>query len=213
MTKISGIYICLFSNGTIKVGRGAKTSDRIAAHRTTASAFGIHLIRSDSVPCDNAVWIEKNLIEWCSKNSRQRNAREWFQGASYDDCLAFAKLLQSVCIGPHKPKAKIDAGMVLNRLGGRKDKSYAAFAYDDARRRIVESGSINPAILGLLDRIHQTCESVRELIRLKGSAPEWFDRLNFWADWEVELFFCAERPTAQLLFDLAEASEQMACAD
>ena len=85
---ISGVYLCLYDQGTLKIGRGGDVHTRLSAHKSAGNIFGAQVVRTDIVECQNHVAVEKKLIEWCKRNSTSTKSNEWFQGVDYEECLA-----------------------------------------------------------------------------------------------------------------------------
>lgn len=82
---MESIYVCLFSNGHIKVGRSIDPQSRIAAHCARVSCVGVQLTESKVFSCvESAAECERQLIDFCQENATARNQNEWFEGLSFD---------------------------------------------------------------------------------------------------------------------------------
>lgn len=78
------LYVCLFSNGHIKVGRSIDPASRIASHQSRVSCFGVQLAEYVTIPCALDVKAaEAALIDWCTEYAEERFAQEWFAGLDY----------------------------------------------------------------------------------------------------------------------------------
>lgn len=103
LKNVAGIYLCLFSQGTLKVGRAKNVHGRLMEHRASGAVFGITVARYDAVFCNVPAKAEIFLINWCNKNSTSCQGDEWFQGVDYEACLKIAKSIAITLIGPHQP--------------------------------------------------------------------------------------------------------------
>lgn len=80
---MESLYVCLFSNGHIKVGRSAKPSARVTQHADRVKCLGIWLDRVEYWEAENAVMAEAFLIGKCAGHATARNDNEWFVGLSF----------------------------------------------------------------------------------------------------------------------------------
>lgn len=202
--KAGSLYLCQFNQGTIKIGMGADPLARLASHRAAGAVFGITVVRTEIIPCDSPRRAEKLLIEWCAANSTACNGREWFNGVNYEACLAAAKSAASAMIGPHpyrRPKPDI-LDLVLN--GFKKTTTKEADLYAEVREMMVQN-QVPYGVLAALDYLHRESEAVRATMRLGGPPPEWYDLLNCFEFWEIELWFDQGRPSSALLDGAADA--------
>jgi len=86
------LYVCVFSNGHIKVGRSVDPMSRISAHQLRVSCLGIQLSEYTTIPCPMDVKAsESALIDWCTENAAERFAQEWFAGLDYLKTVAEAQ--------------------------------------------------------------------------------------------------------------------------
>lgn len=189
MKKVfGGLYLCLFSNGTLKVGRAGNIEGRLKTHAATAECFGIEVQRTASLPFFNPTRAEKTLIDWCSNKAKGRTSREWFTGISFDECLAYLSDLQSCDMGPHPlPAANLEADLLFDRLYSL-GKGRLATAYIHGRRKLLAIPDAS-LLVPSLDQLHFKCEAIRLAEKSGGTAPEWFKKLNCFSDWEEEIFF------------------------
>lgn len=82
------IYVCLFSNGHIKVGRAVDTASRIATHKYRVACLGVSLVSHEIIACPVDVKdAEAALIDWCVQNAEERFMNEWFSGLNYTDVV------------------------------------------------------------------------------------------------------------------------------
>lgn len=85
------LYVCLFSNGHIKVGRSIDPASRIACHQSRVACLGVDLVSSQIVDCARDVKdCEAALIDWCQQNASDRFMNEWFSGLDYEKTVASA---------------------------------------------------------------------------------------------------------------------------
>lgn len=201
--KVGGLYLCQFSQGTIKIGMGADAEARLVSHRAAGAVFGISVVRTDVVPCDHLKRAEKLLIEWCIKNSTACTGREWFSGVDYEACLAAARSAAAAMMGPHPyqtPKPDL-VDLVFN--GFKPPLTREAAAYSEAREKMRQQ--VAGTVLDAFDYLHRESERVRAQYRSGASLPEWFDALNCFEPWEIELWFDNGSPSPELLSAGAEA--------
>lgn len=84
------LYACLFSNGTVKVGRSAFPHARIASHERRLSCAGVTLSsRHVAVAVGHIVPAEAALIERCRRAADQCNSSEWFAGLQFAQVCAW----------------------------------------------------------------------------------------------------------------------------
>jgi hypothetical protein len=202
--KVSGLYLCQFSQGTIKVGMGGDAVARLAGHKAAGIAFGISVVRTDVIPCDHPKKAERLLIEWCGKHSIRCNGREWFDGVDYEECLAAAKAAAIAMMGPHQERpAKKDFFQAMMDSFGR-----ARTKEDDLYREVREMmvrNHVPSVVVRAFDYLHQESERVRATMHIGGPMPEWYDLLNCFEFWEIELWFDDGRPSAELMRAAADA--------
>lgn len=201
--KLSALYLCQFSQGTIKIGIGVDVEARLTSHKAAGAVFGIAVARTDVVPCDHLKRAEKLLIEWCMKNSTGRTGREWFSGLDYEECLRAARAAAAAMIGPHpyQPPKPDMLDLVLH--GFKPPLTKEAAFYSEARAKMREQ--VAGGVLAAFDYLHQQSELVRARISPESPAPKWFDTLNSFEPWEIELWFDHGSPSAELLRAGAEA--------
>lgn len=203
--KTGSLYLCLFSQGTIKIGMGADAAARLASHRSAGVVFGITVVRTDIIPCELPRKAEKLLIEWCVKNSTECNGREWFNGVDYDACLAAAQTAAAAMMGPH-PERRAARDLMKAMLDKfQRPDTREANIYSDARRMMVQN-QVPTDVIKVLDYLHAVSESIRANIRLGAPMPVWFDHLNCFEPWENELWHDDGRPSPEMLRALADAA-------
>ncbi len=83
------LYVILFDNDVIKVGRSKKAVQRVSQHYETAAAFGRRIIKF----CieQNPDVSEIDLINFCRSNGVLFFGNEYFKGVGYDSVVAFMK--------------------------------------------------------------------------------------------------------------------------
>lgn len=207
--KAAGIYLCQFNQGTIKIGMGTDAAARLASHKAAGAVFGITVVRTEIIPCDFPRKAEKLLIEWCAANSTARNGHEWFNGVNYEACLVAAKSAASAMMGPHPYKPpRPDIGKVI--FGDRwRERTKEADLYREVRGMMVQN-KLPEIILAAFDYLHHESEIVRAAMRAGGPITEWYDLLNCFEFWEVELWFDKGWPSRELLESAAEAIATLA---
>ena len=209
--RVGGLYLCQFSQGTVKVGVGADAAARLASHKAAGAVFGITVVRTDVIPCELPRKAEKLLIEWCASNSTAINGREWFDGLNYEACFAAAKSAAAAMMGPHpyeRSKADIAEAIIASFS---RERTKEAVIYGEARDMMVASHA-GRDMIAALNYLHSICESVRSNMRVGAPMPEWYDLLNCFMPWEIELWFDEGRPSPELLKAAADAIQSIAIA-
>lgn len=87
---MDSLYVCLFSNGHVKVGRSATPSVRVSQHADRVKCLGIWLDRVEYWDARNAVMAEAVLIGRCAAHASARHDNEWFVGLSFDQVCEWA---------------------------------------------------------------------------------------------------------------------------
>lgn len=78
------LYACLFSNGSIKVGRTTSPDDRLAQHADRVSVLGVRIRQRFVAACmGDVAMAEAALIEQCAAEASRRFKREWFLGLDF----------------------------------------------------------------------------------------------------------------------------------
>lgn len=202
--RVDAIYVCQFSQGTIKIGMGADPAARLASHKAAGAVFGITVVRADIIPCELPRKAEKLLIEWCAGNSTACNGREWFDGVDYDACLAAAQTAAAAMMGPH-PERRAGRDFIQAMIDRfERPATREASIYIDARKRMVENQVPND-VINALDYLHKVTERVRANMRMGAPMPVWLDRLDCFEPWENELWHDDGRPSAEMLRAAADA--------
>ena len=89
---MKSLYVCLFSNGVIKIGRGTKPENRINAHRSHGATMGIEMVNHAIAECQGDLpAAERELIKWCAERCTKRMSSEWFIGVDYGQAVEKAK--------------------------------------------------------------------------------------------------------------------------
>lgn len=207
--KQGSLYLCQFSQGTIKIGMGADAAARLATHKAAGAVFGITVARTDVIPCELPRKAEKLLIEWCMRNSTARHGREWFDGMNYEACLAAANSASLAMMGPHPARgaAKDFIQGVIEHFKGKPTKE--ADLYRDVREMMLRN-EVPDGVLAAFDYLHRESEIVRANLRAGVAVPGWYDLLNCFEFWELELWFDSGKPSPELLRASAEAIDMLA---
>lgn len=80
------LYVCLFSNNHIKVGRSVDPRSRITQHADRVACIGVDLVNHLIVECaSDSVSSERDLIEKCKKLASKKNKNEWFEGLVFEE--------------------------------------------------------------------------------------------------------------------------------
>lgn len=87
------LYVCLFSNKHIKVGRSRKSvRSRITSHATAARSMNVSLDKNAHFACSgDSRFAEADLIRRCADKCTDQFGREWFAGLDFDAVCAWAK--------------------------------------------------------------------------------------------------------------------------
>lgn len=124
---MESLYVCLFSNGQIKVGRSIDTASRIASHAERVSCMGVELSDSFTVECAGpAAPRETRLIQRCTESAARRFQSEWFDGldflsvcdwATEAAALDFDVAMQAAdSFGVRLREARVSAGLTQTQL-------------------------------------------------------------------------------------------------
>lgn len=106
---MESLYVCLFSNGHIKVGRSIDPESRIATHADRVSCLGVELVDSFSVACVGPAYrAESVLIALCNEKANRKNKSEWFEGLDFADVVEMARGCAAMQIESAKALASID---------------------------------------------------------------------------------------------------------
>lgn len=87
---MESLYVCLFSNGHIKVGRSIDPISRIAQHADRVSCFGVTLADHFIVECPTVLFGEARLIDRCVEACETRHNNEWFAGLDFGEVCEWA---------------------------------------------------------------------------------------------------------------------------
>ena len=106
------LYVCLFSNGHLKVGRSVNALARISQHEERVSCLGVELVDYRVFDCVvHPGPAEAALIERCVDACSKRNKNEWFEGVDFDSACEWAAECASTPIAS-------GATSVIEALGG-----------------------------------------------------------------------------------------------
>jgi hypothetical protein len=202
-----GLYLCLFDQGTLKIGMGTDVAVRLTAHKSAGAVLGIGVARTDIIQCDNAAKAEKLLIEWCGKNSSKCTGREWFSGVDYFACLEVARAIAASMMGPHPfqpPRRNFVEALIESY---KTPKTAEAEAYEESRVAMLEK-AVPTGVIQAFDILHRACEKIRTGMRMGCVMPKWFDELNCFGAWEIELWFDKGSPNSELLRAAADVIEK-----
>lgn len=109
---MSALYVCLFSNGHLKVGRSVNALARISQHEERVSCLGVELVDYRVFDCVvHPGPAEAALIERCVEACSKRNKNEWFEGVDFDSACEWAAECASTPIttAPEALDAAIEA--------------------------------------------------------------------------------------------------------
>lgn len=131
---MQSLYVCLFSNGHIKVGRSDKPFLRIATHADRVSCLGVAVVGQQVFECvGRASLAEAELIRRCVAAASKRNAVEWFEGLHFDTVCGWAmeaaatrKFISNRCAPKEVGMLKADA---IRALGGTPKRAAEAMGY------------------------------------------------------------------------------------
>jgi hypothetical protein len=97
---MESLYVCLFSNGHVKVGRSTDPAGRIVQHKDRVACIGVNLVASHIIPCDASRQREQILIQRCISEATDRFQSEWFSGLDYHAVIAWAEEAAKASIEP-----------------------------------------------------------------------------------------------------------------
>lgn len=85
------LYVCLFSNGHIKVGRSTDPRSRVAAHAERVACMGVELLQQTAIACPSPAFVrETQLTAKCSEAASARFQNEWFAGLEFECVCSWA---------------------------------------------------------------------------------------------------------------------------
>lgn len=112
---MGSLYVCEFSNGTIKVGRSIDPVTRIANHADRVSCVGIDLVQSRVFGCFGSdAYSESELIRKCAATAEGIRGNEWFEGLEFDAVCLWAERCAELPI----PASVHPDSKVIDNLGG-----------------------------------------------------------------------------------------------
>lgn len=86
------LYVCLFSNGHIKVGRSIDPESRIASHADRVACVGIELVDRAIFVTEYQCSAEAMLIQRCIDACAQKHKNEWFSGLDFEAVCEWARI-------------------------------------------------------------------------------------------------------------------------
>lgn len=117
------LYVCLFSNGHIKVGRSINPESRIAAHADRVSCMGVELVEHRTFACSgHVIPAEAELIDFCARKASKVNKNEWFVGVDFLDACEVAEAASAKAREPQQiamsKQFQPDDERIINHYGG-----------------------------------------------------------------------------------------------
>lgn len=151
------LYVCLFSNGHLKVGRSNEPVRRIASHADRVSCLGVRLVEHLIVECEGGICQrEAWLIARCVGEADERFQNEWFTGLDFLTVCGWAREAAEVeaasdtstgGFGARLRQVRVKAGLTQAELGNEFGVSKAAVSK-------WEAGEHDPGV----DAIRRLCE-------------------------------------------------------
>lgn len=121
------IYVCLFSNGFIKVGRSINPEKRILSHAERVSCFGVQLTEHVVYKCSFEIkLVELALIRKCESLALKRHKNEWFEGLDYQQVVSLAHVLSETEPMPVGKRKAVVKGKPQNPTKTKKTKKTKA---------------------------------------------------------------------------------------
>lgn len=114
---MESLYVCLFSNGHIKVGRSISPVARVAAHAERVGCMGVELVEHCILECADASAVarEDALIARCREACEKQFKDEWFSGLDYRSVVCWAEGCAKDEVKP-KPKGQSRWSELLTEL-------------------------------------------------------------------------------------------------
>jgi hypothetical protein len=176
---MESLYVCLFSNGHVKVGRSIDADSRIAQHADRVACLGVELSDRFTVDCErNVAQREALLIAKCAESAERRFQSEWFSGLDFLCVCEWAQEIAAMSLeqpraeedsfGSRLRKARMAAGLTQAELG-----KGAAFDGGDVLKAAIstwENGRNFPNVMQLRILCERLNVSADHLIGLKQSA-------------------------------------------
>jgi hypothetical protein len=86
------LYVCLFSNYSVKVGRSIDPKARVAMHADRVACVGIELSATLFFECVGpSIQAEAALIRRCTQAATAKHKNEWFDGLDYEAVCDWAR--------------------------------------------------------------------------------------------------------------------------
>lgn len=187
------VYICLFDNGSLKVGRGKDASFRIKAHSSMAKNFGIKLVSSEIIDSINPIDSEIKIILWCKNRCSESFGNEWFKGVDFENCKIELNKIVELEVKPNKaekPKVLPKYEINLDSNNGNFFE-FINSKYATARDAYIKAHNPSKEFIDLLDQISSHIDKVRVNNKYENS-PEWFQIIDA-EGFESELFFASQQ--------------------
>lgn len=114
------IYVVVFSNGAIKVGRTKNPEKRISQHIDRVSCVGVSVVNSFFTRCVGCVKrAEKELIKRCSIACTKSYSAEWFDGVAFSSAVAWAtEIATGLYVADVSGIGHIEHSNLIDSLGG-----------------------------------------------------------------------------------------------
>jgi len=91
------LYVCMASNGVVKVGHSQHPQARITAHAQRIACVGLHVVRQHIQPCaGDAVAAEAALIAKCRAVAQPLASNEWFVGLDFETVSSWVTELAAI---------------------------------------------------------------------------------------------------------------------
>lgn len=101
---MESLYVCLFSNGHIKVGRSIEPDSRITSHAGRVACMGVSLKAASKYVCAESAHVaEASLIARCDQDATKRHKSEWFEGLEFATVCGWAEAFASKVTPPDEP--------------------------------------------------------------------------------------------------------------
>lgn len=101
---MESLYVCLFSNGMVKVGRSKTPGQRIRQHEDRVCVMGVTLTTHCVFPCvGSAFAAEGVLVQRCVKAASKRHKNEWFEGLDFTQVVLWAREIAEECEQVEEP--------------------------------------------------------------------------------------------------------------
>jgi len=121
--KPGQVYVALFSDGWMKIGRGRDAESRIACHVSASAMRGATLIKSYiSGQIVDSVAAESSLIKMCGGSEAAIHGREWFTSHNYSALVDEIKRKYAgdnpECFVAHRDAVSVQSQKIFEFLRG-----------------------------------------------------------------------------------------------